>query len=288
MIEAAPPDRRGFFVSLQFVSQQMAVTASSLVGFVLSLTLSPQALDGWGWRAAFLAGLAIVPFGLVMRRGLAETFTAPPLTAKGARTAALPAGFGLLAVLGMLMMAGGTTVTYLGNYMTTYATQTLHLSSVVGFAATLVVGLTGMASSAIAGWAGDRYGRRPFLLWPWALLLLVLIPMFTVVASTRAVWALWGASFVMALCNQLFATNVLVTLTERMPAGMRGRSLGLVYAISISIFGGSAQYIAAWLTKITHSPLAPAWYGTAMVAVSLAAAIALPKKSGGGLSEPAA
>jgi MFS family permease len=282
MIEAAPPDRRGFFVSLQFVSQQIAVTASSLVGFVLSLTLSPQALDSWGWRAAFLVGLAIVPFGLVMRRDLEETFTAPP---PQARPAAPPPGFAPLVVLGMLMMAGGTTVTYLGNYMTTYATQTLHLSSVVGFAATLVVGLTGMASSAIAGWAGDRYGRRHFLFWPWALLLLALIPMFMVVASTRAVWALWGASFVMALCNQLFATNVLVTLTERMPAGMRGRALGLVYAVSISIFGGSAQYIAAALTKVTGSPLAPAWYGTAFIAVSLAAAIALPQKSQKTLSD---
>lgn len=285
MIEAAPVHQRGFYVSLQFVSQQIGVIASSLVGLALSLTIPQQALDSWGWRAAFLFGLIIVPFGLFLRRGLVESFQPPPPAAAATKPPA-PKGFGLLAVLGLLMLAGGTTVNYIGNYMTTYATQTLHLSSAVGFTATLVVGVSGLVSSALAGWLGDRHGRRPFLIWPWALLLVILIPMFVVVANTRAAWALWTASFVMAFCNQLFSTNVLVTLTERMPAAVRGRSLGLVYAISIALFGGSAQFIAAWLTKVTHSPLAPAGYATAIIALSLAAALALPRRNPPDLSEP--
>jgi MFS family permease len=279
MIEAAPADRRGFFVSLQFVSQQAGVLASGLVGFALAHALPEVALDAWGWRVAFLIGLLIVPFGLILRNRLVETLDEAHRTARPAGPIQRPAGFGLTAFLGLVLLAGGTTVNYLGNYMTLYATQTLHLSSAVGFTSTIVVGAGGLVSSAAAGWLGDRHGRRPIMIWPWTFLFLVMIPMFMGVAATRSPWALWGATLVMAVANQLFSTNVLVILTERLPMRMRGRGLGLIYALSISVFGGSTQFIVAWLTKVTHSPLAPAWYATAIVALSLVAALALPREN---------
>src|ERR1700744_217295 len=57
LVEAAPVHRRGFFVSLQFVSQHIAIITSGVVGFVLAHSLSEAALGSWGWRAAFLVGL---------------------------------------------------------------------------------------------------------------------------------------------------------------------------------------------------------------------------------------
>ena len=57
---------------------------AGLVGFALSVMMSPTVLDAWGWRVAFLLGALIVPFGLAVRRSLPETFhvhhreTAPP------------------------------------------------------------------------------------------------------------------------------------------------------------------------------------------------------------------
>ena len=66
-------------------------------------------------------------------------------------------------------------------------------------------------------------------------------------------------------------------LAQRLPQRIRGQSLGLIYAVSISVFGGSTQFIVAWLTVVTHSPLAPAWYATAALAVSLGAMLLLPK-----------
>ena len=71
LVEAAPPGRKGLFVSLQFVSQQVSIVASGVVGFTLAHSLSEAALDSWGWRVAFLVGLVIVPFGLFLRRGRA-------------------------------------------------------------------------------------------------------------------------------------------------------------------------------------------------------------------------
>src|SRR5260221_14369648 len=80
LIEAAPPGRRGLYVSFQYASQDSAVLASGTIGLILSSLMSETALVSWGWRGAFLIGAVIVPFGLGVRRTLAETLLAaqPP------------------------------------------------------------------------------------------------------------------------------------------------------------------------------------------------------------------
>jgi MFS family permease len=278
MIEAAPPDRRGLFVSFQFVSQQIAIITSGIVGFSLAHSLSEEALGSWGWRAAFLVGLVIVPFGLFLRRGLEESLHAAA-PAEPAKAAGRAQGFGFTALMGLLLLAGGTTVNYLGNYTTTYATQTLHLSSVVGFTSTIMVGVGGLIGSALGGWLGDRSSRRPWIVWPFLVQVLIMVPMFMAVVSTRSPPVLWLVTAAFSFVNGIYSTNTLVFITENMPSAIRGRSTGLIYAISISVFGGSTQFIVAWLTAVTQSPLAPAWYATGIVALSLLASLALPKEN---------
>jgi TRAP-type C4-dicarboxylate transport system permease small subunit len=64
-------------------------------------------------------------------------------------------------------------------------------------------------------------------------------------------------------------------LTESLPEEIRSGTLSLVYAIAISVFGGSTQFIAAALIQRTGNPLAPAWYMAAAMAVGLAAMLAV-------------
>ena len=276
LVEAAPPNRRGFYVSLQFVSQHLAIITSGVVGFALAHSLSEAALNSWGWRVAFLVGLVIVPFGLFLRRGLQESLHAAPASAPAAR-APWPEGFGLTVLLGMLLLAGGTTVNYLGNYTTIYATQTLHLSSVIGFISTIMVGIGGLTGAAVGGWLGDRYPRRPLIIGAFAVQVLIMIPMFVAVVATRSAVLLWTVGAVFSFINSIYSTNTLVFVTERLPSAIRGRITGLIYAISISVFGGSTQFTVAWLTKVLNSPMAPAWYATTIVALSLIASLFLPK-----------
>ena len=73
LMEAAPPLRRGFYISLQATSADVAVMVAGLVGVGLASLLDAAALDSWGWRVALLAGAIIIPFGLVLRRTLGET-----------------------------------------------------------------------------------------------------------------------------------------------------------------------------------------------------------------------
>ena len=52
---------------------------------------------------------------------------------------------------------------------------------------------------------------------------------------------------------------------------------GLIYALAVSVFGGSAQFTVAWLTQLTGSPMTPAWYMIGGVIVGLIAMYAIPE-----------
>src|SRR3984957_18031624 len=73
LTESAPAQRRGFYGSWQMVGQGLSVLIGAILGTVLTRLLTPQALDGWGWRIPFLFGLIIGPLGLYIRRNLDET-----------------------------------------------------------------------------------------------------------------------------------------------------------------------------------------------------------------------
>jgi MFS transporter, MHS family, citrate/tricarballylate:H+ symporter len=276
LIEAAPPNRRGLYVSFQYMSQDGSVLVSGLVGYALAQWLSDAQLDAWGWRVAFLLGAAIVPFGLLLRRQLAETL--PPKSAAPA-----PAALGLrrIVVLGLVMLAGGTTVSYTLDYLTTFATSTLHMATSVGFLATVFLGLTGVITDPIGGWLSDRFGRKPMRIIPWIVLLLITVPGFFLLSTVRSTGVLIGLSVALTIAASLAQPSTLVSITESIPSRIRAGSLGLIYAFAISVFGGSTQFTAAWLTGLTHDPLAPAWYMTACVGLALIAMVVLPETAPG-------
>jgi MFS family permease len=274
LMEASDPAVRGRSVAFQFVGQQLATLSSGVVGFTLAQAM-PDRLDTLGWRIAMLLGLVIVPFALVLRNRLAETLgeDRAAKVAPTARTPLLPR----IVVIGVVLLAGSTTTTYLGNYMTTYATETLHMGKAVGFSATIVVGLCGATGALLGGIASDRFGRKPVMMIPWGLLALALIPLFNTLATVRTAPALLLAAGLPALATQFSNAAILTSVCEGLPRAIRGRALGLVYAVAISVFGGSTQFTVAWLTGVTHSPLAPAWYATAAIAISFVAMLLLPE-----------
>jgi MFS family permease len=218
-----------------------------------------------------------VPFGILLRRGLVETLPA------GAAAAVEPVGRRLawIAALGIAMLAGSTTATYVLDYLTTYATATLHMPTRIGFLATIAVGLTGVLADPIGGLLSDRFGRKPVMMLPWVVLLLVTLPGFVLLARLRTAGMLVGMAVVLEAATDIASAAVLVAVTESMPVRIRAGSLGVIYAVAISVFGGSTQFTVAWLTRLTHSPLAPAWYMTGCVAVSLVAMVVLPETAPG-------
>jgi hypothetical protein len=62
---------------------------------------------------------------------------------------------------------------------------------------------------------------------------------------------------------------ILAQVSESMPVHMRSGAIGIVYAVAVAVFGGSASFVVTWLTAVTGSPLAPAIYMCAALALGL-------------------
>jgi MFS family permease len=123
----------------------------------------------------------------------------------------------------------------------------------------------------------DRFGRKPVLILPWCCLLVAIFPAFHLLAAARTGLALYATTALLAVASTLSTATVLVTVTEALPRRVRSGGLGIMYALSISVFGGSTQFIVAWLTRLTGNPLTPAWYLIGGVTVGLLAILSMPE-----------
>jgi MFS family permease len=183
-----------------------------------------------------------------------------------------------------MLLASGTIGAYIGDYMTTYAIATLHMPSNVAFAATVVVGLCGVLLDLVSGALSDRFGRKPVMLIPGVLLLVSILPAFYALSHYRTTAILLATTAVLSSLLALSAVPMLVWITESLPPAIRSGSVAVIYAVSISAFGGTTQYAITWLLKATGNPLAPAWYWTAALVVGIAAMCATresaPRKTG--------
>jgi MFS family permease len=273
LMEAAPPLRRGLYVSFQATSADAAVCIAGLVGVVLASLLDAPALDAWGWRVALLLGAVIIPVGFVLRRTLTETLQAPAQLDE--EPAAGP--YGRIVVLGLILLSTATTTNYLLEYMTTYASVTLGMPARIAFGATAVIGFTGLICDSLGGWLSDRYGRKPIMIVPWLFLAVAVFPSFWLLDHERTGFALYATCGLLAGISTLSSATIIVAVTESLPRGVRSTGIALIYALSISVFGGSTQFAVAWLIRATGNPLAPAWYMFCGVVIGILALLQLPE-----------
>lgn len=270
LMEAAPPHRRGFYLSIHLATADAAVLVAGIVGLSLSSLLTAQELDAWGWRAAFLIGASIVPFGLALRRTLEETLPAE------ARMPAPPGSLRPLlatAAAGMLILGAGTISNYTLDYLTTYAQDTLKMAVRSAFGATVILGLVSALSDLGTGLLVDRYGPKRVLAAPWIALIILGVPTFYMLNTLRSSNALFGATALLTVLHIFGSSAAILLFIQALPARVRAGSLSLVYALAIAIFGGSTQLVEKLLIRWTANPVAPGWYMVCAVAAGLAGAL---------------
>ncbi|WP_407181479.1 MFS transporter [Bradyrhizobium sp. STM 3562] len=279
LLEIAPPERRALVVSWQPTSQEIAATAGALVGVILSKTMTPEALETYGWRLAFLIGAVCLPFGLWMRRALPETI---PQNESGAERETsnhlvLARRHIRVIVLALMILASGTIATYVTQYMTTYAQNTLHVPSSLAFAVSLVSNGLQIAGALLGGWLADLLGRKPVMIWPQLIALLLTYPTFVWIVHAPGALSLLFGFGVLSLIGSLPFTAFYATFTEALPQNIRGGVFATVYALAIASFGGTAQLVVTWLLHVSGDPLAPSWYLLAAAMVGLIAMSLMPE-----------
>ena len=275
LVEAAPPARRGFYTAFQGVSQAAAALTGGLIGVILANLAGPQALESWGWRVALGLGAVVLPFGYWLRSNLPETLHREDSQFDSHPASARVRDHLRIILIGLGVITSGTVGTYVLSYMTTYAVTTLHMPARIALGASVSVGVFGIVGGLAGGVLCDRHGRRPLLIWPRIVVMLLIIPAFQFIVWRHDAASLLSAVGLLALIGSLGGAALYTALTESMHKGLRGAGVGLIYAAAVAVFGGTTQPMIAWLTHATNNPLAPAWYMLAFSFVGLIAALML-------------
>ncbi|NML30192.1 MFS transporter [Paraburkholderia antibiotica] len=274
LLEQGGGSRRGFRASWQLATQGGAALMGAGIAAALSAALSKEALESWGWRVPFLIGVGIAPVGIFLRRRLADD-------AIGAHSHGIERGvlhelfsehLRTLLLITLAVM-GGTVSTYiLTFYMPTYAIHTLgmpmSLSMLVGVASGFVV----LIMCPLFGALSDRIGSRklPILIGR-GVLVLLLFPAFMLMARFPHLSVIMPLTSLMLVFYSMGSASEFALMCESFPRRVRATGISIAYALSVCVFGGTAQLVATWLVRLTGSKLAPAGYVAACVVVSLIA-----------------
>jgi MFS family permease len=281
--EIATPGHKGFYVSWQSGSQQIAVMFAALVGVLLSKGLSPEQMLSWGWRVPLLIGCAIIPFLFWLRRSLQET---DEFIARKSRLSisqilgSLKANWRIVLIGTMLVTMTTVSFYMITAYTPTFGSSVLHLAPMDSLVVTLCVGASNLLWLPIMGSLSDRVGRRP-LLFSCTILMLVS-------AYPAMLWLVHEASFSRLLAVELWLSFIygsyngamVVYLTEIMPIEVRTSGFALAYSLATAIFGGFTPAISTYLIHATHNPAVPGlWLSAAALLGLIGACFARPQRA---------
>lgn len=281
--EVADKANRGFYSSFQYVTlimgQLLALAVLLLLQFVF---LTPAQLEAWGWRIPFAIGALCALVAMYLRRAMTESdhFVAakqkstsrPSFSSHILELAKHPRA--VLTVVGLTM--GGTVAFYTYTiYMQKFLVNTVGLTKNDSTLVSAAALFTFMCLQPLFGALSDRIGRRPLLISFGVLGTLATVPLLTMLSMTKDPWLAFGLIFIALLIVSGYTSINAVVKAELFPTEVRALGVALPYAVTVSVFGGTAEYIALWCKSIGHEEWFY-WYVAGCVACSLLVYVAMP------------
>jgi MHS family alpha-ketoglutarate permease-like MFS transporter len=268
--EVASSDRRGFFSSFQYVTliggQLFALGIQLLLQKVF---LTPAELSEWGWRIPFVIGALLALVALYLRRNMHESVDLHDKKKERGSVMVLLKKHpqAVLTVVGLTL--GGTIAFYTyTTYMQKFLVNTVKLSkehsTIISFSLMLIYACLQPAF----GWLSDKIGRKPLLVGFGVLGTLLTVPILTAVSGTTSAWSAFFLILMALLIVSGYTSINAVVKAELFPAEVRALGVGLPYALTVAIFGGTAEYLALYFKNIGHESWYY-WYVTGCIFVSL-------------------
>jgi MHS family alpha-ketoglutarate permease-like MFS transporter len=280
--EMAGARHRGFWSSFQYLTLMGGQLLALVVLLALQQVLTPAQLGEWGWRIPFVIGALAALGALFLRTHMGETAAFAQyrqeqgeVDADAAAVSRRPSQIkvllqypkAVLTVVGLTL--GGTLAFYT---FTTYAQKFLVNTS--GFskeAATLIsfgVMTVALFFQPLLGAISDKIGRRPVLLMFGIGATLGTVPVLRALAQTHNAWQAAGLLIAALFVVSGYTSINAVVKAELFPTEIRALGVGLPFALTVAIFGGTAEYVALFAKERKVEEWFY-WYVTACAFISL-------------------
>ncbi|BCB35973.1 citrate-proton symporter [Bacillus cereus] len=252
--EMASSGRRGFYSSFQYVTLVAGQMVALGVQIVLQQLLSEPDMKAWGWRIPFIIGAMGAVAVLWLRRTMDESeqfanIKSQKRESAGTVRALMKHPKAVLTVVGLTL--GGTVAfytytTYLQKFMVNTVGLPKEVVSWINFVALLIF----VVLQPIAGLLSDKIGRRPLLMAFGILGTLLTAPIFFFMEKTTEPMVAFLLMMVGLIIVTGYTSINAIVKAELFPTEIRALGVGLPYALTVAIFGGTAEFIALWLKSI--------------------------------------
>lgn len=256
--EVATPHRRGFYSSFQYVTLTSGQLLALGVQIILQQVLTAEQLHSWGWRIAFVIGAVAAVTVMWLRRTMDESPNYELAVRenagggeRGSLRVLLQYPRECLTVVGLTLggtIAFYTFTTYMQKFMINTAGLPKEQVTWINFVALLIF----VALQPLVGALSDRIGRRPLLIAFGVGATLGTVPLLTAVAHVESAVAAFGLMMVGLVIVSGYTSINAVVKAELFPARIRALGVGLPYALTVAIFGGTTEYVALGLKNIGH------------------------------------
>lgn len=257
--EMATSKHRGFYSSFQYVTMIAGQLIALGVMIVLQHTLSKGQLNAWGWRIPFVIGAGLALLAFVLRRGMDETESFVHKQKGQPRE-------NLLRVLlryprpiltVMALTVGGTVSFYTyTTYIQKFLVNTSGFSKDTATLITAGAQFVFMLLNPVMGAISDKVGRKPVLIGFGIFGTLCTAPILLAISHAHSI----APAFLLVLLGMVITSGYTsinaVVKAELFPVEIRALGVGLPYAITVSIFGGTTEFVALYCKSIGHE----SWY----------------------------
>ena len=275
--EMATPGHKGFYVSWQSASQQVAIIFSAALGYILNESVSKEVIADWGWRIPFFIGCLIIPIVFQIRRSLQETeeFLAKkhhPTFKEIIKSLTIN---WQLVVAGMMLIVMTTVSFYLITvYTPTFGKSVMKLSIVDSLLITLFVGLSNFIWLPVMGALSDKIGRWPIMALFSGLALFTTYPALNWLVSNPSYEHMLAVELWLSFLYGSYNGATIVALTEIIPIQIRTTGFSLAYSLATALFGGFTPLVSTWLIETTGDKASPGYWmamagGMGLIATAL-------------------
>jgi len=258
--EMATPGNKGFYVSWQSGSQQVAIIVAALLGYSLSKYFTSAEILAWGWRIPFFIGSLIVPFIFFIRQSLQETQT---FLAKkhhpsiGEIYRNMAANWWIVLAGTLLVVMTTVSFYFITVYTPTFGKSVLQLTDTDSLLVTFAVGVSNLFWLPVWGAISDYIGRKPVLLGFTLLTILTAYPAISWLVSQPSFERMLMVELWLSFLYGSYNGAMVVTLTEVMPSDVRTAGFSLAYSLATALFGGFTPAVSTALIEITGNKAAP-------------------------------